>query len=139
MKNIPKCALLLLLTLMLPACNSSQVDPTDPCDVFEKEIVSPVPKSCRPFDSMITPRSDGVSVWVAFDCGLRDWENIRSSFGIKKRHDYYLKYATGKTPHDTGFEGYIDDDYELLRDESGRNFYVRPLRDGVRVVYFCRK
>lgn len=127
------------LVVIMTSCRKSESSPSNPSVLFESELINPMPVTCRPFDSKITPRKDGVTVWVAFDCGAKEWEKMRSALSIKKRHDYYLNYATGRTPNDTGFEGYIDDDYELLRDEVGRNFYVRKLKDGVRVVYFYRK
>lgn len=121
------------------SCNNGKSRCGDPWTIFETEIVSPLPKSCRPFDSKITSTGGGITVWVAFDCGQEDWSKIMSDLEIKKRHTYYLKYASGKTPNDTGFEGYLDDDYKLLRDKLGRNFYIREMKDGVRVVYFYRK
>jgi hypothetical protein len=141
-------AVLVIFVVMSQACHSSSENRSargnseemHPQDAFEKYITRPIPTTTRAFDSRVTPITPTeYSIWIAFDCSEQDWCALETALSIRKSPSCSLKFATAKTPNDTGFEGYIDDDFVTYSDAQHRKYFVRKIKTGYRVVFFWRQ
>jgi hypothetical protein len=85
----------------------------------------------------ISPKE--TSRWVAFDISKKEWKMLVADLGLLDSPNPSLKYATSRTPDDTGFQGYLDGDYETKSDKSGGYYFFREVPNNkVRAVYFRR-
>jgi hypothetical protein len=132
------CAFLPLMAMCHP--DSETNTKYHPQDIFEKYLFNPIPETSRAFDAKITTISPTeYTIWVAFDCSSDDWELIQSKLVIVRGPSMNLKFISGRTPNDTGFEGYLDDDFTPFSDTKKRMYFVRKTKAGYRIVFFWRQ
>jgi hypothetical protein len=104
-------------------------------------VNSEIPASVRVFDAKtVKVNSSERTVWVAFDCSQFFWMDYSGSLGLKPT-SYFLSVIGGNVA-DTGFEGYLDDDYKAYANRKTKKgvFLVRKMSDEMlRIVFMLRE
>ena len=138
MKKSKICVLLLLMFLL--SCEERMAD-VDVVALYHEMLGEEVADTVRIFDASVKEIDRDRVKWIAFDVSDSGW--------LKQQHDLELqKYAisgmpfglvTGRSDMQTGFEGYLDDDFDVYtsKDEAiTGKFYSRNMNGYFRVVYY---
>jgi len=110
-------------------------------DLYESLFGIPITEDVRVFDfSTKKIRFSETTTWMAFDVTENRWLAMKKDFNLTLFGNNSLPFSVvgERTDLETGFEGYLDNDYESygsdVRTIRGR-FYVREMNGYFRIVY----
>jgi hypothetical protein len=138
MKNI---AVLMLMLLLLNTCNGGKSKRSSADKIYKENVHGVIEPDVQILDGQKIKLGYGdYTLWVAFDCSKKTWENIKRSKNLRPG-SYSLDVPGAKKPtNDTGFESLLKPGHRVFRNIGSKGvFLVQEDREGpVRVVFFLR-
>ena len=132
---------ILMISLLLLSCNKSEVDSVR---LYEDLLRVKVDDGIRIFDfSVVQATPVEKTYWIAFDANNGSWNTLVSALKLKVYSEKGEAFGlgSGRSDMETGFEGYLDDDYQTFYtpDDDYGFFHVRKVGEYYRVVYLLRE